>query len=51
MINLYLTFYRATRTHSADYVRMAVTCRYCVQTVTHILKFFSLSGSSTILVF
>jgi len=30
---------------------VSVTHRYCVQTVTHILKIFSLSGSPTILVF
>ena len=36
-----------------NYVRLSVTLtrRYCVQTVKHILKDFSLSGSPTILVF
>jgi len=48
--------------HSADYavarclyvclsIRPSVARRYCVQTITHILKVFSPSGSPTILVF
>ena len=56
------TFYRAERMHSADYavtrclsvrlsVRLSITRRYCVLTVTHILKVFPPSGSPTILVF
>ena len=56
----YRPFYRATRTHSADYamarclsvclsVRPSDTRRYCVDTITHILKVFSSSGSPTIL--
>jgi len=32
-------------------VRLSVTRRYCVSTIIHILKFFSPSGSPTILVF
>jgi len=53
-----VTFYRATRMHSADYavarfpsVRPSVTRRYCVYTITQILKVFSPSGSPTIRVF
>jgi len=40
--------------HSADYAVakcLSVTRRYCVLTITHILKVFSPSGSPTILVF
>jgi len=58
-------FYRATHMHRADYavarclpVRLSVCLsirpshrRYCVQTVTYIVKVFSPSGSPTILVF
>jgi len=55
----WISFYRATRTDSADYavvrcpsVRLSVTRRYCVQTISHyMLKVFSPSGSTTILVF
>ena len=51
-------FYRATCMHSADYavarclsVRLSVTRRNSVQTVIHIFKIISPSGSPTILVF
>ena len=56
------SFYRTTHMHSADYVvprclsvclsvRLSVTRRYSIWTVTHILKNFSLAGSPIILVF
>jgi len=39
--------YGATRMHSADYAvagRLSVTRRYCVKTITHILKVFFTIG-------